>query len=228
MRRKHKLNKSDSTFIPKRWKYEKQMEFLLSHMNSRATMGHTSVETSNQTSATQSEDAKSCPDSEFDAEFEQSGMLVTEESYQNLKTSPSTSLEVSSPQLHFPYESQVHIPQPPSIQEMAITKPDLRPSTFISHQMRPSNNSYNKNQGDEMRHFFDTMYVITKNMPALSRHKLRRGIFNLVSDEEECLIRSGLMPSDTHLGYGNNESAPVTDPIASPTQSPVSPSPSHT
>ncbi|CAB3227046.1 unnamed protein product [Arctia plantaginis] len=178
----------------------------------------------------QSEDATNHPDSEFEAEFEQSetGTLETEESYQNSKTSPSIALEVTSPPLLLPCGSQLHIPQPQSPQELAITKHDSRTSVakrVNSHEMRSNKKSYNNDQDDEMRHFFNTMYVMTKNMPALSRHKLKRGIFNLVSDEEEYLLHSGLISSDTHSVYGNNESATITDPIALPPHSSTSASP---
>ncbi|CAB3254591.1 unnamed protein product [Arctia plantaginis] len=229
IRRISKVSRSYPGFIPKRWKYEKQMEFLLPHMTSRSTNAYTS-ENSNQMTSNQSEDATNHPDSEFEAEFEQSetGTLETEESYQNSKTSPSIALEVTSPPLLLPCGSQLHIPQPQSPQELAITKHDSRTSVakrVNSHEMRSNKKSYNNDQDDEMRHFFNTMYVMTKNMPALSRHKLKRGIFNLVSDEEEYLLHSGLISSDTHSVYGNNESATITDPIALPPHSSTSASP---
>lgn len=89
---------------------------------------------------------------------------------------------------HDEFEEDINDPLVEVSQFVPFPRSSLVTKTVSNHEKRPS-----VGDEDDLRHFFNTMYTITKKMPALTQHKLKRKIFNIISDEEEYLLQARSM-----------------------------------
>ncbi|XP_045772157.1 uncharacterized protein LOC123872070 [Maniola jurtina] len=188
IRRRNKLHKTGSAdIVTKPWKFENQMEFLVSYMTNRSTIGNTTTENLSHQNHIQLVDICSInyQEDEDEDEFETKSSQILPP---NITRHNSYEDSVAASQL---------LPSPISqknIKESTIKKTDT--NTLIGHTLQNHENSAKErgekrahfDEVDEMQLFFNTMYAMTKKMPALSQHKLKRRIFNLVFDEEEYLL----------------------------------------
>ncbi|KAG6450565.1 hypothetical protein O3G_MSEX006653 [Manduca sexta] len=93
---------------------------------------------------------------------------------------------------HDDFEEDNNDPLVDVSQFVPFPRPTLVTKTVNNHEIRPT-----VGDEDDLRHFFNTMYTITKKMPALTQHKLKRKIFNIISDEEEYLLQARSMADNS-------------------------------
>lgn len=174
------------------WKYQKVMEFLVPYMQNRNTTGNYSQDDSQVSQESNPTQVSELDEDNFEVVNESAHGSVNENSQSSNTTAASsetTSQNTSTPLTR----KRVHSVQHEILNFVKIQQTD-REKRKTERDLR--NQVLDKM--DDMDHFFLSVCESTKKLPKPAQLRLKRKIFNLVTEEEELQIYNDMYASESY------------------------------